>query len=221
MTWTTLVEGWKKLRASKLFWPLVGIIVALLIFGFGFWTGHRQVITKTETHTVVDTESKQKLVEALQVQQQLHDQLDVAEKKIVDLNVHRTEKVSIVYLHDGTKVVEKECTTDVARDTTTTKDTAERKDQDVKVVDNKQVDTATATHMDTKTVTTVMPKDNFYLGLAGEFNVTGFNSLGLEFKYRLLDLGKASVWAGANVFVVVPPTQLTSVQAGLSLGTSF
>lgn len=195
----------------------VATIAVIAAFGAGFLASSR-VSPTIETVSVEDTVSKQKLQQAIKVEQELRQQLASAEKTITDLKSNTTEKVRIVYRKDGTTIVDKTTTTNVDTKTETIKNTTEDTTKNTTVTDSKTVETKTDSHKETKTVE--MPKDKFYVGASGSVGLLGLSNPGVEFKYRLLDLGKISLWTGAEAFVSLPPTQL-SPQFRVSVGISF
>lgn len=200
---------------------LTACCVVIVAFGGGFIIGQRQEPeVRTETRIIEDTASKQKLVEALELQQRLQKKLETAEKTISDLKVSTKEKVRIVYRKDGTKIVEKEKSTDIDHKTDTSKNTSETEQKDIKAADNKTTEIETKTHTDAKTKTVSNPKDRFYVGVTVPVALSGVGTPGLEFKYRLFDLGTASVWTGAQADKLNPAFVLKP-EGHISLGLTF
>lgn len=188
-----------------------GVLVSgAFLFG-SFACPQREIVT--ETRLVEDTESKQRLVESIKTEQQLRERLSSAENTISELKIHTTEKVKIVYHKDGTRVVEKIKSTDVLHNVDHRQTSTEDRSQQRASVEDRNIATDTKSH--TEHTTGVSLKSKFYLGLSGRVNLSGLSDPGLQFKYRLLDLGETSVWTGAEVF------SLTDPQVRVSIGISF
>lgn len=208
------------LKSSKSVWAAVILVVTAALFSIGYYFGsNKQVPVRIEEHTVVDTESKQKLEEQIAINEQLHRDIETAQQTISELKTHTKEKVRIIYQKDGTKIVEKEKETDTEQKVDDKKDTKTTEDKETKITDNKKVETDTKTHIDQTKITTVIPKDNYYLGFSGGVDPELFGHLGLEFKYRLFSIGKASIWLGAEAQTKVLQPKDSEVCG--TLGLSF
>src|SRR5271167_4532077 len=91
---------WSKVRNSKIFWA---VIVAITLFLGGYVIGrHHKIPEKIVEHTVTDQVSVQKLQEALKVQQNLQQQLSIAQATITDMKLHQVTEIHIVHEKDGT-----------------------------------------------------------------------------------------------------------------------
>jgi putative component of toxin-antitoxin plasmid stabilization module len=208
---TLLLGIWEKVRSKRLFWLVVAAVGA---FALGAHCGSSETV-RVETHTVKDEESQLRLEESLKMQQHLSAQLSVAETTISEMKVHTTERVRIVYQKDGTTVVDKTTTTDSSSSTQEQRTSEEVKQQDTSVEETGMLEAESKTRIDIHSTTTKVVRDRFYLGLSSAVGITGLSSPGLEFKYRVMTLGKASIWAGVEGYGPLNP------QVRISAGVSF
>jgi hypothetical protein len=218
MTWEWLKGKWNWLRGTKYFWYLV---VAVVCLAAGFYVGFRQTsTTKVEYRNVEDAETMVKLHEALIIQQKLQEQLNTAEKKISELRVRKTETTRVTTNPDGSKVMDKTKVTEIDNKTDTTKTSTDSKTTDTNAKDTTVADSGTKTHTDTKQITITQPKDDYMVGISGGVGIGGVGAPGLEFKYRLFDFGKASLWTGAEV-ITGPPFNVKESQFRIEASVSF
>src|SRR5271157_1389632 len=101
---------WSKVKNNKIFW-VIAVALALFLSGYLMGRNHK-VPTKVVEHTVTDQVTIQKLQEALKVQEDLKQQLSIAQNTISDMKLHEVVKVHVVHEKDGTVVVDKITTTD-------------------------------------------------------------------------------------------------------------
>lgn len=197
------------------------IIVAVVFFIVGYLVKQAQKVpVETVTHTIEDLESKQKLAESLRIQQELEEKLVIAQQTISELQLTVNKKEKIIYYPDGTKIVEKDTTT-VATNTTNTAKVETNTKTETNVVDyNKQEEIDFKAHIDTKTIVTVMPKDNFFLGISARASTAGLDKPGIDFKYRMFDISKVSFWIGLEV-IASPNMELSKTEFRPSIGGSF
>lgn len=212
-------QVWDKLKNSKIFWA---VVVGVVLFGGGYGLGiHHKVPAQIVEHKIEDVESKQKLVESQKLVASLQQQLTVAESQITDLKTHVKTVVHIVKQKDGTVVVDKTTESDTDKHTDEKKNTTETTNSTTIVTDDKKVDTDTKSHTDMTKITTPLIKDKYYLGLSAALSLKGISDPGLEFKYRVLDFGKLSIWSGVELVVPVPDFKPQNIQGRLSLGVTF
>lgn len=210
---------WDKLKNSKIFWA---VVVGLALFGGGYGLGlHHKVPAQIVEKKVEDVETKKQLVEAQKVISSLQSQLTVAQNQITDLKTHVKTVVHIVKQKDGTVVVDKSTETDTNKHTDEKTNTTATTNSTTVATDDKKVDTDTKSHTDITKITTPLIKDKYYLGLSAGLSLKGIGDPGLEFKYRVFDLGRVSIWSGAELIIPVPDFKAQNIQGRLSLGVSF
>lgn len=210
---------WEKLKNSRIFWA---VVVGLVLFGSGLALGvaHKVPVQIVEKR-IEDTESKLKLVEAQKTISSLQEQLTVVQAQNTKLKTHVKTVTHIVYQKDGTKTIDKTTESDTDKTTADTTNTTKTTNNTTVATDDKKVDTDNTAHIDVTKISTPMIKDKIYLGLSTKVGLTGFSDPGLEFKYRVIDLGRVSIWAGAEVVVPVPNFQVQNLAGRVSLGVSF
>lgn len=212
-------QVWSKLKNSKIFWAFV---VGIALFVGGYAVGiHHKVPAKIEEHQVEDVVSKQKLAEAQKTIASLQQQITVDQTQISELKTHVKTVTHIVYAKDGSKTVDKTTESDTDKTVDNKTDEKTNTNQTVASTDNKTVETDTKTHTDTTIKITPLVKDKYYLGLSAGLSLNGISDPGLEFKYRFLDLGRVSGWAGGELVAPVPDFKVQNIQLRLSLGVSF
>jgi hypothetical protein len=212
-----MVQLWNNLKSNKIFWS---VVIALVLFGGGYLVGMRQepsvqVIEKK----IEDTETKQKLIEAQKLVTSLQSQLTIAQSQITDLKTHVKTVVRVVKTKDGTVTIDKVTESDTSKHVDEKKTTTETVNNTTVNTNTKVVDTVTKTHVESTVVT--LPKDKYYLGLSATVGLKGIFDPGLEFKYRVLDFGRISGWAGTEIIVPAPDFKLQNIQGRLNLGVSF
>lgn len=202
-----LMAIWSKVKSSRL---LQAIILGLLLFSGGYLLGRaHKVPAKVETHAVADVVTKQKLADALKIQQDLQEQLTQAKKTITELSSHKVVHTHTEKKPDGTLVTDTTTTTDTEKNTNSTTDTSQKVVDNTSTVDNKTSTTDTTSHTDTKTISTPMVKDHWYAGVSAALSLKGVSDPGVELKYRLI----GPFWLGASVD--------TSFSVRGTLGVSF
>ena len=157
-------------------------------FALGLFVGHQSQETVVATQLVEDVEIKQQLAESLKTERLLREQLLATEKTLSELKTSTTEKVRIVYRSNGTRVVERVKATNSSLSVDSSRSAAEVRGQQEVSTQLRTASTA-ASH--------------------------GLSDPGLQFKYRFLNLGKASFWVSAEVIRPTDP------QPRLGLGLSF
>lgn len=212
-------QVWDKLKNSKIFWA---VVVGIVLFGGGYAAGiHHKVPVKIEEHTIEDVVSKQKLAESEKLVRSLQEQLTVAQLQITDLKSHVKTVVRIVKTKDGTTTIDKTTESDTTKTVVDKTDTTKNTTDTTVATKDKTVETDTKSHTDVTKITTPLIKDKYYLGLSAGLSLKGIGDPGLEFKYRVFDLGRISLWSGAEVIVPVPDFKPQNIQGRLSLGVSF
>lgn len=203
---------------NKIFWV---IVVSAVVFAIGFYFGRKQEPqVKTVVQTVEDTETRERLQELIKVEQYLRQELKYANQKISELSITKTEKVRIIYRNDGTTVVEKDTTTDVKRNEETVSSGDQNTESGGSTVAEVEHEVEDKTHREETIDTTPMPKDDFYLGISTKVGISGISSPGVEFKYRLFDLGKSSIWVGSDL-LTGDSMSIMEMQLRIGVGVSF
>ena len=197
-------------------------LVAAAAFAVGFIVARKppQVEVRTEVKTVEDTSVRQRLDEKIESERELLVELSLAQSTIRELQVRTVEKTRIVYLKDGTKIIEKDKTTELGEKTDSKTNLSEKTDVREKTEEGRKIDTEVERHVETKIVEKSAPKDDYYIGISGGIGLSGYGAPGVEFKYRLFDLGSVSFWAGAEI-LTGPPLDITAGQIRAGIGASF
>lgn len=210
---------WDKLKNSRSFWT---ILIGLVLFGGGYILGlQKEVPVQIVEKRVEDTETKQKLIQSEKLISSLQKQLTIAESQITDLKTHVKTVVRIVKQKDGTVIVDRTTESDTSKRTEDNKNVSETTNSNTTVVKNTTVETDIKSHVDTVKITTPLVKDKYYLGLSSGLSLKGITDPGLEFKYRIFDLNRFSLWSGAEIIVPTFDFKLQDLQGRLSLGVSF
>lgn len=214
---------WNYLKTHKTLAEVLGIILlAAVLFVAGMAVGMKKGPVRVYTVTTMteDTVSKQKLVEALQVQSQVYKQLETAQLTIIDLSIKVNTKTHIVKDKDGTTTIDKETQSDTSQKTDTSTKTDETVSKKDTTTDNKTATNDTTSHTTTKTVTDVTSRENWYVGLTGAVNPRNLSIKGTKFNLGEITPGieaKRRVvgpfWLGLGVD--------TDINIRLSAGFSF
>ena len=201
------LDLWNKIKTSKTFW--FGLF-AVCLFGGGYSAGRlHKIPTKIEVHTVQDTTVKKQLDESIKVQSDLKQQLSTAQNTIAELKTTKVTHTHTIHRKDGTSVTDTTVSSTSDKTSKTNTESSKTTVTNTTSVDSKkQVETITS-HTDTKTITTPLVKDNWYVGLSTQIGLSGFSKPGIEVRRRII----GPFWLGASID--------TSFSGRASIGVSF
>jgi hypothetical protein len=196
--------------------------LALCCFAGGYLLGcQKEPIVQVVEKKIEDIETNQKLIEAQKTVSSLQEQLTITQNQVIDMKNHVKTVVRIVKQKDGTVIIDKVTESDTSKHVEEKTNTSSTTNNTVVSANDKVVDTKTKVHTENTTITKPMIKDMYYLGLSSRVGITGISDPGLEFKYRVLDFGRLSGWAGVEIIVPAPVFKVENIQGRVSLGVSF